>query len=58
MLAESLRIYFASTGAHILIMAGLLVSLLFTTSISLAVMVQRIPGFGQSHVQQGSYVDS
>jgi S-DNA-T family DNA segregation ATPase FtsK/SpoIIIE len=46
MLAESLRIYFASTGAHILIMAGLLVSLLFTTSISLAVMVQRIPGLG------------
>jgi len=46
LLAESLRIYFASTGAHILIMAGLLVSLLFTTSISLAVMVQRIPGLG------------
>ncbi|MGH9695523.1 MAG: DNA translocase FtsK 4TM domain-containing protein, partial [Bryobacteraceae bacterium] len=48
LLAESLRIYFASTGAHILIMAGLLVSLLFTTSISLAVMVQRIPGLGNS----------
>jgi len=46
LLAESLRIYFASTGAHILIMAGLLVSLLFTTSISLAAVVQRIPGLG------------
>ncbi|MBI5315661.1 MAG: DNA translocase FtsK 4TM domain-containing protein [Nitrospirae bacterium] len=45
-LAESLRIYFASTGAHILIMAGLLVSLLFTTSISLAKVAQRIPGLG------------
>jgi len=46
LLAETLRIYFASTGAHILIMAGLLVSLLFTTSISLAAMAQRIPGLG------------
>ena len=45
-LAESLRAYFASTGAHILIMAGLLVSLLFTTSMSLAKMAQRIPGLG------------
>ena len=43
-LAEGLRTYFASTGAHILIMAGLLVSLLFTTSMSLAKMAQRIPG--------------
>src|SRR6185436_2106326 len=43
-LAEGLRAYFASTGAHILIMAGLLVSLLFTTSMSLAKMAQRIPG--------------
>ena len=45
-LAEGLRAYFASTGAHILIMAGLLVSLLFTTSMSLAKMAQRIPGLG------------
>src|SRR4029079_19082 len=43
-LAEGLRTYFASTGAHILIMAGLLVSLLFATSMSLAKMAQRIPG--------------
>jgi len=42
-LAESLRTYFASTGAHILIVAGLLVSVLFTTPISLSEIVQRIP---------------
>ena len=46
MLAESLRAYFASTGAHILIMAGLLVSLLFTTPISLSEIAQRLPGWG------------
>ncbi|NOT21351.1 MAG: DNA translocase FtsK [Nitrospiraceae bacterium] len=45
-MAESLRIYFASTGAHILIIAGFLVSLLFTTSLSLAAIAQRIPGLG------------
>ncbi|MFI5248008.1 MAG: DNA translocase FtsK 4TM domain-containing protein, partial [Nitrospirales bacterium] len=45
-LAESLRAYFASTGAHILIIAGLLVSLLFTTPISLSEMAQRLPGLG------------
>jgi DNA segregation ATPase FtsK/SpoIIIE, S-DNA-T family len=45
-LAEGLRAYFASTGAHILIMAGLLVSLLFTTSLSLRKIAQRIPGIG------------
>ena len=45
-LAESLRAYFASTGAHILIIAGLLVSLLFTTPISLSEMARRLPGLG------------
>jgi S-DNA-T family DNA segregation ATPase FtsK/SpoIIIE len=45
-LAESLRAYFASTGAHILIMAGLLVSLLFTAPISLSEIAKRIPGWG------------
>ena len=44
--AESLRAYFANTGAHILIIAGLLVSLLFTTTISLSAMAQRLPGWG------------
>ena len=57
-LAESLRAYFASTGAHILIMAGLLVSLLFTTPISLSEMARRLPGLGQLDVQQGAYLDS
>jgi S-DNA-T family DNA segregation ATPase FtsK/SpoIIIE len=42
-LAESLRSYFASTGAHILIIAGFLVSMLFTTPISLAQLAGRIP---------------
>lgn len=45
-LAESLRAYFASTGAHILIIAGLLVSLLFTAPISLAEIARRLPGWG------------
>jgi DNA segregation ATPase FtsK/SpoIIIE, S-DNA-T family len=45
-LAESLRTYFASTGAHILIVAGLLVSLLFTAPISLSEIARRIPGWG------------
>jgi S-DNA-T family DNA segregation ATPase FtsK/SpoIIIE len=45
-LAESLRAYFASTGAHILIVAGLLVSLLFTAPISLTEIARRIPGWG------------
>lgn len=46
LLAESLRAYFASTGAHILIMAGLLISLLFTTPISLSEMAQKLPSLG------------
>jgi S-DNA-T family DNA segregation ATPase FtsK/SpoIIIE len=45
-LAESLRAYFASTGAHIVILAGLLVSLLFTAPISLSEVVRRLPGLG------------
>jgi hypothetical protein len=45
-LAESLRAYFASTGAHILIIAGLLVSLLFTAPISLSEIARRLPGWG------------
>lgn len=49
-LAEGLRAYFASTGAHILIMAGLLISLLFTTPISLSEIVQKLPGWGSALV--------
>ncbi len=44
-LAEGLRAYFASTGAHIIIIAGFLVSLLFTTPVSLAEVAQRVPGW-------------
>jgi len=51
-LAESLRAHFASTGAHILIMAGLLVSLLFTTSISLSEIAQRLPDWGNWIINQ------
>ncbi len=46
LLAEGLRAYFASTGAHILIMAGLLVSVIFTTPISLSEIAQKLPGWG------------
>ena len=46
LLAESLRAFFASTGAHILIIAGLLVSLLFTAPISLSEIARRLPGLG------------
>jgi DNA segregation ATPase FtsK/SpoIIIE, S-DNA-T family len=42
-IAEGLRAVFAGTGAHILIIAGFLVSLLLTTPISLAEAVRRIP---------------
>ncbi len=42
-IAEGLRAVFASTGAHILIIAGLLVSLLFTTPLSLTECVSRMP---------------
>ncbi len=42
-IAQSLRIVFASTGAHILIIAGFLVSLLFTTPWSLAEVARGIP---------------
>lgn len=43
LLAEGLKTVFASTGAHILIMAGFLVSLLLTTPLSLAEAARRVP---------------
>ncbi|MER3425024.1 MAG: cell division protein FtsK, partial [Nitrospiraceae bacterium] len=46
--AEGLRGYFASTGAHILVLAGLLVSLLLATPMSLAEIWQRIPDWWES----------
>ena len=42
LLAEGLRTYFASTGAHILIIAGFLVSMLYTTPVSLAQLALRL----------------
>ena len=42
-LADGLRSYFANTGAHIVILTGLMVALLFTLPISLTLLVQRLP---------------
>ncbi len=42
-IAEGLRAVFAGTGAHILIIAGFLVSLLLTAPLSLAEAVRRMP---------------
>lgn len=42
-IAEGLRAVFAGTGAHILIIAGFLVSLLLTTPLSLAEVIRRMP---------------
>ena len=40
---DGLRVWFAGTGAHILIIAGFLVSLLFTTPVSLGEVARRVP---------------
>ncbi len=42
-IGDGLRAVFAGTGAHILIIAGFLVSLLFTTPLSLTEVVRRVP---------------
>ena len=42
-LADGLRSYFANTGAHIVILTGLVVALLFTVPVSLTLLVQRLP---------------
>ena len=44
-LADGLRGYFASTGAHIIVLAGLLVSLLLATPMSLTELWRRVPGW-------------
>lgn len=41
-LAETLRAYFANTGAHIILVSGLLVSLLLSTALSLAHLGARL----------------
>ena len=43
LVGDGLRAVFAGTGAHILIIAGFLVSLLFTTPLSIGEAVRRIP---------------
>lgn len=45
LLADGLRLYFASTGAHIIVLAGLLVSLLLALPLSLADLWQLAPGW-------------
>ncbi len=47
-LAESLRGVFANTGAHILVLAGLVVALLLTTPMSLTGVLQRVPAWWQA----------
>ena len=42
-LADGLRSYFANTGAHIVILTGLVVAVLFTVPVSLTLLVQRFP---------------
>ncbi len=42
-IADGLRMYFASTGAHIIVLAGLVVSLLGVVPISLVGLSQRVP---------------
>ncbi len=42
-LADGLRTYFANTGAHIVILTGLVVALLFTVPVSLTLLLQRLP---------------
>lgn len=48
LIAEVLKGAFASTGAHIIVAAGLVVSLLLATPISLADLRRRVPGWWQS----------
>src|SRR4029079_13781039 len=43
LLADGLKTYFANTSAHILIISGFLVALLFTTPLSLAQLAVRLP---------------
>lgn len=50
-IADGLRAYFASTGAHILILAGFLVALLFTTPLSLAQLAVRVSGWGRKSLE-------
>jgi len=46
-LADGLRAYLASTGAHIVILAGFLIAMLFTAPLSLAQLTVRVSEWGQ-----------
>jgi DNA segregation ATPase FtsK/SpoIIIE, S-DNA-T family len=48
LLADGLRAYFASTGAHILILSGFLVAMLFTAPLSLAQLAVRAAESGRN----------
>ncbi|MDP9132380.1 MAG: DNA translocase FtsK 4TM domain-containing protein, partial [Nitrospirota bacterium] len=54
MLADGVRSYFANTGAHIVILTGLIVALLFTVPISLTVLAQRLPDWWAAAREQMS----
>jgi DNA segregation ATPase FtsK/SpoIIIE, S-DNA-T family len=51
LLGEGLRAYFANTGAHILIISGFVVALLFTAPLSLAQLVVRISESGRKALE-------
>ncbi len=51
LIAEVLKSAFASTGAHIIVAAGLVVSLLLATPISLADLRRRVPGWWHSFTE-------
>ena len=50
LLADGLRAYFASTGAHILIISGFVVALLFTAPLSLAQLAVQASEWGRKAV--------
>jgi S-DNA-T family DNA segregation ATPase FtsK/SpoIIIE len=52
LLGDGLRAYFASTGAHILIMCGFVVALLFTAPLSLAQLAVRTSEWGRSALER------
>jgi DNA segregation ATPase FtsK/SpoIIIE, S-DNA-T family len=50
LLADGLRVYFANTGAHILIISGFVVALLFTAPLSLAQLAVQASEWGKKAV--------
>lgn len=48
LLAGGLRLYFASTGAHIILLAGFVVSLLLAAPVSLMGLWRRVPGWWEA----------